>query len=259
MKTAGEPIRVAHIVTRMNTGGVAVLIAEIFKGYDRSAFEFTLITGICQSGEEEYLQGRGLKLNEIQVSSMNRSLNPLKDLTAFISIIRILNQLKPDIVHTHTSKAGLLGRIAAKIVCPRAKVVHTYHGHLLQGYFSSLATKLIVLTEKYLARISDVLVSMGNHVKIELLAAGVGDKSQYEVIFPGVAALNAVISTSQVSAFKSKHTDELICTFVGRLSMIKRCDRIIELKAGRIQAQGCYEELLRISPSFRQLNKASKV
>ena len=229
MKTAGEPIRVAHIVTRMNTGGVAVLIAEIFKGYDRSAFEFTLITGICQSGEEEYLQGRGLKLNEIQVSSMNRSLNPLKDLTAFISIIRILNQLKPDIVHTHTSKAGLLGRIAAKIVCPRAKVVHTYHGHLLQGYFSSLATKLIVLTEKYLARISDVLVSMGNHVKIELLAAGVGDKSQYEVIFPGVAALNAVISTSQVSAFKSKHTDELICTFVGRLSMIKRCDRIIEL------------------------------
>ena len=229
MKTAGEPIRVAHIVTRMNTGGVAVLIAEIFKGYDRSAFEFTLITGICQSGEEEYLQGRGLKLNEIQVSSMNRSLNPLKDLTAFISIIRTLNQLKPDIVHTHTSKAGLLGRIAAKIVCPRAKVVHTYHGHLLQGYFSSLATKLIVLTEKYLARISDVLVSMGNHVKIELLAAGVGDKSQYEVIFPGVAALNAVISTSQVSAFKSKHTDELICTFVGRLSMIKRCDRIIEL------------------------------
>jgi glycosyltransferase involved in cell wall biosynthesis len=229
MKTANGPIKVAHIVTRMNTGGVAVLIAEIFKGYDRSAFDFTLITGTCQSGEEDYLQAHGLKLNEIQVSAMNRSLNPLKDLTAFISIIGALNQLKPDIVHTHTSKAGLLGRIAVKIGCPKAKVVHTYHGHLLQGYFSRLATKLIVLIEKYLARISNVLVSMGSHVKKELLAAGIGDESQYKVLFPGVAAENAIAITSEISAFKSKHRDELICVFVGRLSMIKRCDRIIEL------------------------------
>ena len=65
MKTVGMPIRVAHIVTRMNTGGVAVLIAEIFKGYDRSAFDFRLITGTCQVGEEDYLQAQGLNLNEI--------------------------------------------------------------------------------------------------------------------------------------------------------------------------------------------------
>jgi glycosyltransferase involved in cell wall biosynthesis len=238
MKTVGEPIKVAHIVTRMNTGGVAVLIAEIFKSCDRSAFDFTLITGTCQSGEEDYVQAHGLKLNEIQVSAMNRSLNPLKDLIALISIIRALNQLKPDIVHTHTSKAGLLGRIASKIACPRAKVVHTYHGHLLQGYFSRLATKLIVLTEKNLARISDVLVSMGNHVKKELLAAGVGDESQYEVLFPGVAAGNAIVTTSEISEFKSKHRGKLICTFVGRLSMIKRCDRIVELaKMAELQNQ----------------------
>lgn len=229
MRTAGEPIRVAHIVTRMNTGGVAVLIAELFKGYDRQEFEFTLITGTCQSGEEDYLQAHGLKLDEIQISVMNRSLNPLKDLTAFISILRALYLLKPDIVHTHTSKAGLLGRIASKIACPKAKVVHTYHGHLLQGYFSQLATSLIVFTEKYLARISDVLVSMGNHVKKELLAVGVGKEGQYRVTFPGVSASDTITSSTEVGAFKSKHVDKVICTFVGRLSMIKRCDRIIEL------------------------------
>ena len=67
MKTANGPIKVAHIVTRMNTGGVAVLIAEIFKGYDQSAFNFTLITGACQGGEEDYLRAHGLKLNEIEV------------------------------------------------------------------------------------------------------------------------------------------------------------------------------------------------
>jgi len=241
MKTANGPIKVAHIVTRMNTGGVAVLIADIFKGYDQSTFNFTLITGVCQGGEEDYLRAHGLKLNEIEVSDMSRSLNPLKDLVAFFSIIRTLNRLKPDIVHTHTSKAGLLGRIAAKTACPKAKVVHSYHGHLLQGYFSKLTTKLIVLTEKYLARISDVLVSMGNHVKKELLAAGVGDESQYEVLFPGVAASDAIASSPEVSAFKSKHADELICTFVGRLSMIKRCDRIVELaKMAELQDQSIH-------------------
>ena len=241
MKTVGEPIRVAHIVTRMNTGGVAVLIAELFKGYDRQAFEFTLITGRCQSGEEDYLQAHGLNLNEIQVSTMNRSLNPLKDLVAFIRILKILKKLKPDIVHTHTSKAGLLGRIATKVVFPRSKVVHTFHGHLLQGYFSKLATTLIVLTEKSLARISDVLISMGNHVKNELLAVGIGDEHKYKVLFPGVADSGRSSFSPEVGAFKSKYTDEVICTFVGRISTIKRCDRIIELaKLAKVQGQSIH-------------------
>lgn len=241
MKTVGEPIRVAHIVTRMNTGGVAVLIAELFKGYDRQAFEFTLITGRCQSGEEDYLQAHGLNLNEIQVSTMNRSLNPLKDLVAFIRILKILNKLKPDIVHTHTSKAGLLGRIAAKVVSPSSKVVHTFHGHLLEGYFLKLATMLIVLTEKSLARISDVLISMGNHVKNELLAVCIGAEHKYQVLFPGVADSGLSTINPEVSAFKSKYADELICTFVGRLSTIKRCDRIIDLaKLAELQGQSIH-------------------
>lgn len=241
MKAVGEPIQVAHIVTRMNTGGVAVLIAELFKGYDRQTFEFTLITGRCQSGEEDYLQAHGLNLKEIQVSTMNRALNPLKDLVAFIRILKILNKLKPDIVHTHTSKAGFLGRIATKVVSPSSKVVHTFHGHLLQGYFSKLATTLIVLTEKSLARISDVLISMGNHVKNELLAVGIGDKHKYQVLLPGVVDSGLSTINPEVSAFKSEYADELICTFVGRLSAIKRCDRIIELaKLAKVQGQSIH-------------------
>jgi glycosyltransferase involved in cell wall biosynthesis len=241
MKTVGEPIRVAHLVTRMNTGGVAVLIAELFKGCDRQEFEFTLITGACQSGEEDYLQAHGLNLNEIQVPTMNRSLNPLKDLVAFIRILKILNKLKPHVVHTHTSKAGLLGRIAAKAVSPSSKVIHTFHGHLLQGYFSKLATMLIVLTEKSLARISDVLISMGNHVKNELLAVGIGEDYKYQVLFPGVTDSGLSTISPEVSAFKSKYSDEIICTFVGRLSTIKRCDRIIELaKLAEVQSQSIH-------------------
>ena len=229
MKTEGEPIRVAHIVTRMNTGGVAVLLAEICKDYDRHGFECILITGACDSDEEDYLQARGFTLDVIQISSLGRGLNPLRDLIAFLKIIRVLVQLKPNIVHTHTSKAGVLGRIAAKISIPRVKILHTYHGHLLQGYFSTLATFLLVLIEKNLARISDELISMGNQVKKELLAAGIGKESQYSVVFPGIVDSSTTSINPEVEAFKAKHVDAVICIFVGRLSPIKRCDRIIEL------------------------------
>ena len=229
MGKAGKKIKVVHIVTRMNTGGVAVLIAEIFRGYDHENFDFTLITGACQVDEEDYLKARNLSLEEITVPSMSRSLNPVKDVLAFIAIARNLTRLKPDIVHTHTSNAGLIGRIAAKVACPTTKVIHTYHGHLLQGYFSKLATHVLVLTEMNLARITDVLISMGNHVMKELLHAGVGKAGQYKVVFPGVAEIISQTKSNEAIEFKSRHANEVICTFVGRLSPIKRCDRIIEI------------------------------
>ncbi len=229
MDPGQKRIKVVHIVTRMNTGGVAVLLAEICRDYDRQSFECVLITGACESDEEDYLQARGLNLDEIRISSLRRELNPLRDLIAFLRIIRFLVQLKPNIVHTHTSKAGVLGRIAAKISCPRVKILHTYHGHLLQGYFSTLATSLLIHIEKNLARISDELISMGNQVKKELLVAGIGEESKYRVVFPGIVDSSTAIINPEVEAFKAKYIDSVICTFVGRLSPIKRCDRIIEL------------------------------
>lgn len=229
MNSASKRIKVVHIVTRMNTGGVAVLISEIFNGYDRNNFDFTLITGSCQSDEENYLQARNFDLDEITVSAMRRSLNPIKDLTAFIKILRILFRLKPDIVHTHTSKAGLIGRIAATIGGPKAAVVHTYHGHLLQGYFSKLATFFLVFTEKNLAKITDVLIAMGTHVEKQLLAAGIGKEGQFHVMFPGVADSSIATNNSKVEEIRTTHANSVICIFVGRLSPIKRCNRIIEL------------------------------
>jgi len=229
METVGRRIKVVHVVTRMNTGGVAVLIAELFKGYDRNTFDFTLIAGTCQANEENYIEARGLNLGEVSIASMSRPLNPLKDFMALIGILRVLYRLKPDIVHTHTSKAGLLGRIAAKIACPRAKVVHTFHGHLLEGYFSKLKTLFLIFTEKYLAHISDLLLSMGNFVKNELLRVGIGVVGKYRVVYPGLAEPQIYAFNEDVEAFRLKHADEVICTFTGRLSPIKRCDRIIEL------------------------------
>jgi glycosyltransferase involved in cell wall biosynthesis len=229
MNTPQSKIKVVHIVTRMNTGGVAVLISDLVLGLDSNTYDVQLITGKCSPDEEDYLRARGVALEEIRIDSMGRSLKPLLDLKAFLTLMKVLHRLNPDIVHTHTSKAGLLGRLAAKIAIPHVKIVHTFHGHLLQGYFSMVATKALVITERNLARFCDVLVSMGNEVKKNLLDVKVGKEAQYVIAFPGVKLNHPNLQNKRVTKFKQDCEGRIIFTFVGRLSPIKRCDRILDL------------------------------
>lgn len=229
MSKLKKKLSVVQVVTRMNTGGVAVLVSDLVLEMDSMNFDVTLVRGVCQAGEEDYLLAREIKVGEVVISSLKRSLSPVMDLISFVRIAKVIRRLKPDIVHTHTSKAGLLGRVAARVFSPRSKVVHTYHGHLLHGYFSKIATAVLVSTEKSLARISDVLITMGNEVKENLVQVGIGAPEQFVVAFPGVKVKKPNLVNTEVLKFKSKHDDEVIFTFVGRLSPIKRCDRIIHL------------------------------
>jgi len=212
----------------MNTGGVAVLISELVTGMDSENFEVHLIAGACSPDEEDYLLARGIDLKQILIPSMQRSLRPFKDLEAFLRLTKELKRLRPDIVHTHTSKAGLLGRVAARIATPKAKVIHTFHGHLLHGYFSDTATHIVKLSERALAKISDILISMGNEVKANLLDAGIGNPRQIQVAFPGVREKKPSFTNQYAMEFKNQNSQNVIFTFVGRLSPIKRCDRIVE-------------------------------
>jgi glycosyltransferase involved in cell wall biosynthesis len=229
MNTPQSKIKVVHIVTRMNTGGVAVLISDLVSGLDPNTYDVQLITGKCSPDEEDYLQARGIDLEEIRIDSMGRSLKPLLDLKAFLTLMKVLRRLNPDIVHTHTSKAGLIGRIAAKIAIPHVRIVHTFHGHLLQGYFSKVATKALIVTERNLAKICHVLISMGNEVKKNLIDVRVGKEDQYIIALPGVKLNQPNLQYKQVIKFKEDCEGQVIFTFVGRLSPIKRCDRILEL------------------------------
>jgi glycosyltransferase involved in cell wall biosynthesis len=213
----------------MNTGGVAVLISDLVSGLDPNTYDVQLITGKCSPDEEDYLRARGIDLEEIRIDSMGRSLKPLLDLKTFLTLMKVLHRLNPDVVHTHTSKSGLLGRIAAKIAIPHVKIVHTFHGHLLQGYFSKVATKALVITERNLAKICHVLISMGNEVKKNLLDVRVGKEDQYVIAFPGVKLNQPNLQNKRVIEFEEDCKGQVIFTFIGRLSPIKRCDRILEL------------------------------
>jgi glycosyltransferase involved in cell wall biosynthesis len=240
MASSAERTKVVHIVTRMNTGGVAVLIANLMTGLDPKKFELTLITGSCDSTEEDYLEKIATSIPYIKVESLQRAISPRQDLLTFINLWKILRAIDPAVIHTHTSKAGLIGRIVSRVAIPRAKRIHTFHGHLLDGYFSPLKTRLITNLERSLAKKTDVLVAMGNQVKKDLQAAGVGSDSKFRVFFPGLKDANA--HSKESSRIKlDVSSSQVVCLFVGRLTQIKRPDRLLDairiLKEKNLQVQ----------------------
>jgi glycosyltransferase involved in cell wall biosynthesis len=124
----------------------------------------------------------------------------------------------------------VLGRLAAILAGGNALRVHTFHGHLLHGYFDGWKTQLVIAIEKFLASRTDVLVAVGNQVKEDLLKAGIGKRDQYQVFFPGLPAPELF---DKSAARKNIGLDEkaIYCTFVGRLTQIKRPDRLLDVAA----------------------------
>lgn len=167
IKSEERPIRVLRIINRFNLGGPIFNVIYLTKHLPKP-FETLLIGGIATSTEKDasYLLAQHQVKAKV-LKSMSRRLNPIQDLMALIQIIRIIRHYKPDIVHTHASKAGVLGRIAAKL-CGVKTIVHTYHGHVFHGYFNSFMTTLIIKIEKWLAKYSSALIAISPVQKKEL-------------------------------------------------------------------------------------------
>jgi len=223
-----KPIRIMQVIARMNVGGPAVIVTELMKGLNPANFQAVLVTGYCAEDEAEYVEENKQNFSVYRITSLGRSVSFFQDFKSFISLVHLIREFKPDIIHTHTAKAGALGRIAGLIASPRIKLIHTFHGHLLQGYFAPWKTKLIVYIERCLAYISTELIAVGNEVKRDLLRAKIGISKKYSVIFPGPEELEF---QSKVSARKDLGLEQGITyiVFVGRLAQIKRPDRLIDI------------------------------
>jgi len=172
--------RVLHVIARMNVSGTARYVGELVKKIPNNK----LATGFVQGSEIEdpILE----KLEFIRIPHLGRSISPISDFRAWLELRKIINEYKPEIVHTHTFKAGVLGRL----VSGKHKRVHTFHGHLFDDQtFSVLEKRIIIIIEKFLARRTDLLISVGKKVGIELRAQGVGTNQPWLSIPPGVSAL----------------------------------------------------------------------
>jgi glycosyltransferase involved in cell wall biosynthesis len=214
---------VLHVIARMNVGGPAALITQLLDGLPGHA----LLTGDVQGGEADYLHLRAPETPHTRVPDLGRSVRPGDDARALAFLVRELRRRRPDVVHTHTAKAGALGRLAAR-AAGVPHVVHTFHGHLLHGYFSPAMTRAVVQTERALARTTDRIVTVGERVRDDLLAARVGRLHQYDVIPPGITIPDPPSRESARDALGLPR-DVPVAATVGRLIPIKRPDRLLEV------------------------------
>jgi len=229
-------VKVMQIIARMNVGGPAVIVAELMRGLDKSTFNQVLVTGYCDENEADYLDTVATDIKATRIAGLGRSVSLLADLKAFFGLVSLIRKLKPDVIHTHTAKAGVLGRLASLLAGHGAVRVHTFHGHLLHGYFSSSITKVVVLIEKFLALRTSVLIAIGTKVRDDLVAAGIGRANKYRVFFPGLPAPKPMGKGTAQSAL-GIGTEALYITFVGRLTQIKRPDRLLDV-AKECKARG---------------------
>jgi glycosyltransferase involved in cell wall biosynthesis len=222
------PVKVMQIIARMNVGGPAVLVADLIRNLDRQQFSVVLATGYCDENESDYLDEVAQDVTAVRIPGLGRSISPLKDLGAFFLLIKEIRKFKPDVIHTHTAKAGVLGRLAGLIARPRAKRVHTFHGHLLHGYFSPGKTQLVIMLEKLLGLITYRFVVIGNAVKNDLVRVGIAQDSKFEVIYPGLQDLDKYPQIDARTALGLDRSKKYL-VFVGRLTTIKRPDRLMDL------------------------------
>ncbi len=174
-------IRVVRIIARLNIGGPAIHATLLHERLNRQRFQCTLVTGTEEAGEGNYLELHGRTADVEIIPDLGREIRPLRDLQTLWRLVALMRRLKPHVVHTHTAKAGAVGRAAA-ILAGVPVVVHTYHGHVLRGYFSPAKTAVYRAIERGLARRTDRLLAVTTRVRDELIALGVGAAAQYRTV-----------------------------------------------------------------------------
>ena len=228
-----RPIRILRIITRMNIGGPAWQVSVLVRGLNPDQFESQLISGQVADGEADFVDLRDPELPILRVAALGRSIRFGDDFRAFAEIRRVVVAFRPDIVHTHTGKAGVLGRIVA--IRSRVPItVHTFHGHTLHSYFKRPSAQILRLIESRLANRTTSLVAVGTRVRDDLLEAGIGRVDQYSVIPPGVD-LGSLPDQVSARIALGLPPDRPVVLFVGRLTTVKRPDRLIDAMASVLQ------------------------
>ena len=261
--SAGK-IKVLRLIARLNIGGPAIHTILLSRHLDNLGYQTLLVAGQVgpEEGDMHYLaEAEGVK--PIIIPRLGRRLLPLSDLLAFVRILRLLFGWRPHIVHTHTAKAGAVGRMAAavyigvqrskfkaqscvrrlsratfnktqvSITNQRCKIVHTFHGHVLEGYFSNFRSRFFQLIENILTRFTDIIVVVSEQQKDELCKKfGIGRPKQYQIVPLGLD----LIPLKKASESKGKlkidlglsESGESLVGIVGRLTAIKNHRLLLE-------------------------------
>ena len=236
-QSTSKPVRVVRVIARLNMGGPAHHVGLLGSKLDPERYETLLLHGELGAGEdslEDVVRARGAAM--ARVPGLRPELRPHDDARALGSLVRAMRRLRPDIVETHTAKAGMLGRLAAVVAGGRRpKIVHTYHGHVLEGYFGPVKNATYRGLERHLATVSDALIGVSGATVDDLVRLGIAPREQFRVIPIGLDLGPFLESTpadgAEFRAEAGLREGELLLTFVGRLVPIKRVDVLLRAVA----------------------------
>ncbi len=216
--------KTVHIITRLDKGGSAETTLQTISLLDHEKYELFLVHGLSLESnmsdmEKELVEldlsrvkNKGVKV--FPIFSLVRRLSFKNDILAFISIYRLIKRIRPHIVHTHTSKAGLLGRLAAYL----AKVpiiIHTPHGHIFHSYYSPFMTKVFVIAERILSLNTDIIATLTDMERDEHLEQGIASIEKYVIIHSGVMLQQIMDMNIDVETGKSKFGIPQNCNVIG--------------------------------------------
>ncbi len=228
-------MKIVRIIARLNVGGPARHVVWLTKNLQTEEFQSVLLTGTVPDGEEDmnyFAAQHGVA--PVFIPEMSRELSA-KDIISLWKVFRQIFREKPDIIHTHTAKAGTIGRVAGFfyrwLAWKNVKMVHTYHGHVFHSYYGKRKTAVFLFIEKSLARLTDRIIAISAQQKAEINEKfGVGRKKQFRVVQLGIdlspfeeAEAKKNILRAEIGA----QADEILVGFVGRLTEIKNIPQLL--------------------------------
>ena len=235
-----DSIRVVRVIARMNIGGPAIHVAKLTSGMKRNGFETILVSGSPGATEGDMSDlAQAQNVNFRCIKQLGPTIAPWDDGVAFLRLFRLIRSIKPQIVHTHTAKAGALGRVAARLAGVPV-VVHTFHGHVFSGYWGPVLSYVAVATERFLSRLSTVIVTVSENVRRELITHRIAPAKQIHVLPLGLDLDVFENCTANRGEFRSElnigATVPLVGT-IGRLVPIKN-QQLFLRAASRLVAAG---------------------
>ncbi|MBU2495302.1 MAG: glycosyltransferase family 4 protein [Candidatus Omnitrophota bacterium] len=218
-------MKICHLITRLIIGGAQENTLFTCYGLNERGHRVTLLTGPPLGPEGSLLEearNRGLEIRLIP--ALRRRIDPLRDLISFCAIYRYLRREKPDVLHTHSAKAGILGRLAAGLMRRRPRVIHTIHGLPFHPYQNRILNFIYIAAEKMTALFTDRYISVADNLIVKSLAAGIGKKERYDTIYSGFAVEEFAAASRRKSEVRYRYgfrDDEIIIGKVARLFHLK--------------------------------------
>jgi glycosyltransferase involved in cell wall biosynthesis len=229
-----RPVRILRVIARLNVGGPALHVSYLAGGLAGRGYETTLVAGDVGRGEESMAfvaEQSGVEV--VRLPGLSRELSPLRDPVATAHLARLIRAVRPDILHTHTAKAGAVGRAAALLAGRHRPpvVVHTFHGHVLRGYFGTAGTLVFRGIETSLARVTDALVAVSPEVRDDLVALGVAPAEKFTVVRLGIDLEPRVACDEDQASIRARigvAPERFVVGWFGRMTAVKRTDDLLD-------------------------------